>query len=448
APAPIPAHCTNLRRLIAPPRPVDGRSLERHSNRARPARGYNRGPGGTLDASRDFSRICLIGFAAHLAYALSRFPVVPLYASSLGLSAPMIGLVVAASTITGVALKLPAGRASDLLGRRPVLLLSACAFAFPPFLYPLAVAGLPLLLLRLAHGTATATFGPVSSAIVSDLAEPARRGERLSTFSSATLVGKSLGPLLGGYLIAGGAFPRAFLASGAAGLAALVLAATWRRETLPPRDPAVARPARGEFARGVLEITGNFGIMATSLVEAIQFVATGALDAFLPIYAATVAGLSPGAIGWLFAAQIATTLLCKPIMGALSDRIGRRPPIVAGLLVAAAALAAVGSVTSFAALAAVAALYGLGVAVTTSSTAALVTDLARRERYGAAHGVFGTIMDVGHAAGPIAAGLLAAQTGIGRGFAWIAAVLAAAALVFAALPRFASGGSAARREDR
>ena len=387
-----------------------------------------------LDHPRAFGRFCLVGLAVHLSYALSRFPVLPLYARSLGLSNGMIGLVVAASTITGIFLKLPAGRMSDLLGRRPLLILSACLFAFPPFLYPLAGAGLALMLLRFIHGAATGTFGPVSSAIVVDVAEPARRGERLSTFSSATLVGKSLGPLIGGYLIVGTDFHWPFLASGVAGVAALGVALTWTRET----RATVAAGSFGvaEFFHGVREVARQFGVMATSVVEGVQFLATGALDAFLPIYASEVVGLSGHQIGWLVAGQIVTTLVAKPILGRFSDRTGRRPQIVVGLLIGALALGLIRTAHGFTALILLSALYGAGVAVTTSATAALVTDLVRSDRYGTAHGVFGTIMDVGHAAGPITAGLLADQLGVARELGLIGIFLACSAVGFAVLPAF------------
>ena len=59
---------------------------------------------------------------------------------------------------------------------------------------------------------------------------------------------------------------------------------------------------------------------------------------------------------------------------------------------------------------------------TTSATSAYITDLARRARYGAAHGVFGTIYDIGDALGPIAAGLLVAGVGYGWMFQIMAAV--------------------------
>ena len=54
------------------------------------------------------------------------------------------------------------------------------------------------------HGSATAIFGPVASASLSDVAPAARRGAWLSTYSTAQGAGQALGPILAGYLIAGG----------------------------------------------------------------------------------------------------------------------------------------------------------------------------------------------------------------------------------------------------
>jgi MFS family permease len=54
--------------------------------------------------------------------------------------------------------------------------------------------------------------------------------------------------------------------------------------------------------------------------------------------------------------------------------------------------------------------YAAGVAITTAATSAYITEITRRARYGAAHGGFGTIYDIGDALGPIAAGLLVASS--------------------------------------
>ena len=128
------------------------------------------------EARRGFVRLCVAGFLAYSSYAICRTPLLPLFARDLGADPPLVGVVVGASTLTGVFVKLPAGALSDVLGRRALLVAGALVFAALPFTY-LAVAGLGVLIaLRVLHGSATAIFGPVASASLSDLAPPHRRG--------------------------------------------------------------------------------------------------------------------------------------------------------------------------------------------------------------------------------------------------------------------------------
>ena len=77
-------------------------------------------------------------------------------------------------------------------------------------------------------------------------------------------------------------------------------------------------------------------------------------------------------------------------------------------------------------------LLGLGVAIVTPSTTALVADLAQAGRMGSAMGVFGTVWDSGEAAGPILAGFLIAHLSYFNTFLIIAALIAIAASIFAA----------------
>jgi MFS family permease len=58
--------------------------------------------------------------------------VLPLLAQSLGADPAAIGRIAAASTVTGIATSLLAGRLSDRFGRRPLLLLSGIVFATAP----------------------------------------------------------------------------------------------------------------------------------------------------------------------------------------------------------------------------------------------------------------------------------------------------------------------------
>jgi len=201
---------------------------------------------------------------------------------------------VAASTITGVVIKLPAGALSDVLGRKRMMLLGCLFFAAPPFLYPFVYSASALLALRFLHGFATAIFSPVASAYVADLSEQGR-GEKLGWFAAAGDLGSTVGPLLSGLIL-------------------------------------------------------------------------------------------------FYTASYTTIYL-----------------IVGGL--------------------------GLGVAIVTPSTTALVADLVVAGRMGSAMGVFGTIWDTGEAAGPILAGFLIASLSYAPAFTFIAALMAVVALIFAIFVR-------------
>ena len=107
--------------------------------------------------------VVLATLTARLGYQMARSPVLPAFATDLGAGPEFLGVIVAASTITGVFLKLPAGALSDVLGRKRMMVLGASFFAAPPFLYPLVADPWSLLALRFVHGCATARGRPPST---------------------------------------------------------------------------------------------------------------------------------------------------------------------------------------------------------------------------------------------------------------------------------------------
>ena len=365
---------------------------------------------------------------------MCRVPLLPLFARSLGADAPMVGFVVGASTLTGIALKLPAGAWSDVLGRRPLLVAGGLVFALLPFTYLGVTSLVALIALRFVHGAATATFGPVAAASLSDIAPATRRGTWLSGYSTIQGVGQTLGPILAGYLLVSGRYDLAFVASGVIALPVPLIVFGWPTSHVSHESRVETHPLR-QFTQGVSEIMRSRLILLTSGAQAAQFVLNGSLNAFLPLFGRDVLGLQITHLGWLFGIQTVTTLAARPVMGMLSDRLGRRMVIVTGLTVCGVGVLAISMATSLTSLLPAVVFYALGVAVTTSATSAFITDLARRAQYGAAHGVFGTIYDIGDALGPIAAGLLVAGVGYAHTFRIMAAVALTAAVAFSLLSR-------------
>lgn len=376
-------------------------------------------------------RLCAAGFVAYCSYAICRMPLLPLFARELGAGPALIGFVMGASTLTGIVLKLPAGALSDVFGRRRLLIAGAVVFATVPFTYLAASTLVVLVCLRFLHGSATAIFGPVASASLSDLAPPGQRGTWLSTYSTAQGAGQALGPVLAGYLIAAGRFDLAFLAAGLIGLAAPMIVAGWHGT----KPPSANRARWQEFKQGIAEVGRDRLVLVTSGAHAAQFVLNGMLNAFLPLYGREVLGLTITELGWLFGLQTVTTLAVRPAIGFVSDRVGRRSVIVIGLTVCSGAVLFVSVAADLATIVAAILVYAAGVATTTAATSAYITDVTRRARYGAAHGVFGTIYDVGDALGPIAAGILITAVGYARMFQIMAAVALVMAVTFALTSR-------------
>lgn len=364
-----------------------------------------------------FTALCSVGFFARFSYALARSPVLPLFALYLGAGPEAIGFAVGISTVTGIFFKLPSGALSDVIGRKRTMLIGLLFFAFMPFTYLLVKDYTLLIIIRFIHGLATAIYGPVSMAVVADIAG-AKKGEMLSWFSSITIIGNLLGAPLGGFILhsAPGAaapsiteFHYAYLASGIAGVLSLIMALSVLRGDKQTGTGMGLKEASQRFVSGIKEVISDRRILITSNMEGLQNLTVGALEAFLPIYAVTVAGLNELQAGLLWGVQVLTTILSKPIMGKTSDRYGRKPLIVAGMILCAVSFGLVPLLKDFYLLMLAAIFFGFGEAFVTSSSAALVADICKEKHFGTAMGTFGTIFDIGHAAGPILAGVLIAR---------------------------------------
>lgn len=346
---------------------------------------------------------------AILSSTMSKTPVLPLFAKDyLHVGDSVLGFIAAASTVVGIIVSLPAGALSDVLGRRTVLLVAMFVFASAPVLYLFVNSAEALVAVRLYHGLATAIFGPVALAYVADLTRQ-RRAERMGWYSSATLLGRSVAPMLGGVLILV-SYHAVYVGCAVAGTLALALALWLPRVPRPSSPDSVCntpslRSCLVQVGDGLRVVGRNRAILTTGVTEALQYLAFGAVETFLPLYAKSK-GISEWQIGIIFGAQIITLALTKPLSGRQSDRLGRRAVIAAGLGLNAVALVGLTVYPTFWGFLVGATLFGLAMSVVTASTSALVADVSRAHHYGTSLGVLSTIMDVGHASGPVVAGLM------------------------------------------
>jgi len=382
-----------------------------------------------MGQSRSFFLLCSVGFGCFISYDLVRRPALALFVESLGAEPIAIGLIVSLSTVTGIFLKLPIGAMSDIVNRRYLMIGGLLAFALPPFAYPFVSDLSTLGTLRLFHGLATAIFTPIALATVAEMFSQ-RRGEALGWYTSATQGGGLLGPMLGGVLIYSIGFTPTFLTAGVIGaLSVTVFFFIPKQESLTQRKTQSVKHIIGEFRNGMASVVRHTGMLTTSFAEAAKMMANGTLMAFLPLYGLSI-GLNPAEIGLLFGIQALTSLLSKPTMGRVSDRFGREPLILLGLCCCGGMIIFMPQTDMFPLLLILAAGFGFGEALVTSSSAALIADLSQAKSIGAGMGLRGTIMDIGHASGPLIAGFLIGHIGYLGGFAIIGAIQFLAALIF------------------
>lgn len=382
-----------------------------------------------------FVLVALIGGLAIFSSTLAKTPVLPLFAADLGATPAEIGWIVVASTIPGILISYPAGALSDHLGKRRVLLVSLVVFASAPFLYLVVDNAWQLMAVRFYHGFATAIFGTVATAAIAERYN-ADRAARLSTYSSVTIVGRSVAPFLGGTLISLASFGAVYIACAIAGVLALGAGLLLRDHEPKPRG----KLELPHFWASLRTVLRDRGILLVSTVEAAQYLVFGAVEAFLALYAASL-GIPAWEIGVILGLQLVSIVFAKPVMGKLSDRVGRRRVILPGLAIGAASVALLPAFPHFIGLSVLSLVFGIGFATVTSSTAALVADLTKGGRYGASMGVLRTVMDVGQSIGPVLTGFVVGVAGYASAFALLAAILVAAAIMLGLLMKDVDKGT-------
>jgi MFS family permease len=157
-------------------------------------------------------------------------------------------------------------------------------------------------------------------------------------------------------------------------------------------------------------VAKNRGVLAVGFVQAGLYYAYGSVEFFLAGYLPEVVHLNSFLTGVIITSIIGVAIFARPYLGRISDRIGRRIPIVAGLVISGIPLLIIPFTSDFWILLVLAIIYGVGFAAVTAAAPALITELVPKDTVGTSMGFFDTVMDVGQTIGPIISGLVFAAS--------------------------------------
>ena len=346
---------------------------------------------------------------------------------------------VASFGVTKAAANLIAGRLADGSGRRVVLLVGWVVGLTVPIVVIAAPTWGWVVFANALLGVNQGLCWSATVMMKVDLVGPSRRGLALGVNEFAGYVALGLAAFVGAQVAEASS-----LRTGPFVLAAVVaalggVASTFVRETLgharleasQRQDPAPAPSFRRVFADVSWRHPALFSASQAGLVNNLN---DGVAWGLLPLFFAG-AGLDLGEVGLLAATYPVVWGLTQLATGAISDAVGRKPLIVAGMVLQACALAAIvpfGGLWQW--LASMAAL-GLGTALVYPTLLAVVSDVAHPSERASATGVYRFWRDAGYLFGALLAGTVADRLGVAWAIEVVAALtLASGVVVIARLP--------------
>ncbi|MFZ0613628.1 MAG: MFS transporter [Desulfobacterales bacterium] len=369
---------------------------------------------------REFARLlticCLVTFGCYFAISM-RLPVVPLYASGLGIGTSMIGVINAAFYLMAGILALPAGMLSDVVGRRRLAVAGTLILFAGMLLLFFARTFFHLAGVYLILGVGIAAFGPTMMAWVSAISPPTHLGRAYGWYTTALFCGLGMGPAAGGVLGEGLGYRSVFLAG--AVLSAFNIWAVRRFLPAPvavsAKTAVLSRPITGQ-------VLTNRPLIGCWLATFGANIIGGVFFTYLPLLAHEH-GLAAGQIGMVFLLQAVANAAARIPFGALSDRLGRRKyQAFSGALLATVSVAGFVFARTFFQFLLAAACLGASLAVAFTSIGALIAETTEPRFRGLALGGYNSFIYFGLMAGSVGWGPLIESVGFANGFLLAGAV--------------------------
>ncbi|MDX6642735.1 MAG: hypothetical protein QOD76_697 [Solirubrobacteraceae bacterium] len=367
-----------------------------------------------------------------------------------------------AYTLTFAVLLVTGGRLGDIFGRRRMFLFGVIVFALSSAAIGVTPNDTWLIIGRAIQGIGAAFMMPATLSIVTNAFPPHERGKAIGTWAGVSAMALAIGPVVGGLLTEQVSWRAIFFLNLPVAVGAVVVTLFAARES---RDDTVERvvdiPGIATLTAGLTAIvlalvegnswgwgsTGIVGLLigaaialaAFVLIELrtrvpmvdfrffrsrsflganlVAFVVTFSMLAmffFIALYMQNVLGYSPLQAGVRFLPATVVIIFMGPISGRLSDRIGPRPLMVIGLVLASSALfwqSFVTVHTSYAFLAPAFVLMGLGMGLIMSPMTTAAMNAVDKTKAGVASGVLSMSRMVGGTFGVAVLGALVSVVG-------------------------------------
>ncbi len=344
--------------------------------------------------------IVMVGFGVIM-------PILPFYAEKMGATATHLGLLFASYSMVQFLFSPVWGRASDRVGRKPIILIGLIGFSVSFFLFGLATKIWMLFAARLLGGLLSAATLPTVMAYIADTTSEKERGNGMGVLGAAMGMGITFGPVLGGFL--GEYSPSMpFFVSASLALAVAIFAWIFLPETRSKQDQAASRQT-ARRGIGLDEIWAAF-VGPLGFIMILAFLASFAsanLEGTFALFSEVQLGFGEAQMGTVFGMMGVTMALTQGfLVGPFINRWGEERMIQVGLVSSAIGFIALLFTFNMVSIVAVMSLMGLGNAAMRPAINTLVSKRTAADQQGSMLGVVNSYNSLGRIFGPIVGGVL------------------------------------------
>lgn len=344
-------------------------------------------------------------------------PVIPYYSTTLGIETTSLGLMFAFYSAGLLLFSLPAGIACDRFGYKPVLLTGMLGLTISTIAFIPADTFWLLSACRLIQGISGAATWAASLAMAAAMYPPRERGKKMGIMMTFTGMGTIIGPLLGGFMNSYVGYSAPFITTSfaSAGLCFFLFFSTL------PVTPRVPR----NNVKNIVPVLRNRNIAWGIAIIVLSSFGFGMIEPLLPLDLYRRFGVNSAVIGTLFGTLSLSYALSQPIFGILSDRIGRKPPLVWGLVLTSILVPFIGIAPSIESMMTVMLLLGITIGASSTPVLPLLAESIEQANkriletcsdetdsktsFGTAYGFLNTGYSVGLLFGPILGSIIVEQ---------------------------------------
>ncbi len=341
--------------------------------------------------------LCVVALLAMFATSLVN-PLLSIFAKSIGASGMMIGLSVAAYWVARVLLEIPSGFISSRWGYYRPMLLGLALTAIGTFYNAFVTDPVQLIIARALQGFGAPLFFAVSMTMILNMFPMETRGSAMGIFQGIEFAGTILGSTVSGFIITGLGFYGGFILSAILCVIAviLILIPRVRKESL---NVPQSRPLN---LSDIPKMFRNRTLLTICLATFCSFVVSqGVLYTTYPLYANETLGMSLTDIGLIMGARSVGYVIAIFTMGAIADRIGRKPVLLFGIAATALMVLPLTMVSGLIMSMVMFFLLGLTTGAVWIIGPVFAAEAVDSESRGAAVGTYRTFFDLGSIFGPI-----------------------------------------------